>query len=283
MENLDYESKEFKYYEVTKENPVIIKLETSKRKKLYHYTNEVGAKGIQESNSLWVTHSSFLDDATEIRYISIVLDGVLKYLNDEGRKFYDRGIEGQEYVYEAIIKTLKSLSDMYKVEIPIDGGNLFILSLTENRNNKYLHKNYCGEKGAIFEFNNNTAKLFMQNGCKLFAMSAKVVYSYTKQMILLLKDIEEFYRELLENLIMEQTIDYQELIETIKTVIRMKIINYSFFFKDSKYSNEAEYRVVFLVLDECNDKIVKYRKKSTKDIPYIDIKLKKEDIIYRNV
>lgn len=82
-----------------------MKLEKSKRKKLYHYTNGIGANGILKSNSLWVTHSNFLDDTTEIKYISVVLEGVMLYLN-QNKELYDMGITGQWYIYEAIIKTL---------------------------------------------------------------------------------------------------------------------------------------------------------------------------------
>ena len=51
-----------KYYEVTQNNPIIIKLKTCIRKTLYHYTTKIGAKGILENNILWVTHSNFLDE-----------------------------------------------------------------------------------------------------------------------------------------------------------------------------------------------------------------------------
>ncbi|SMC19895.1 hypothetical protein SAMN02745134_00957 [Clostridium acidisoli DSM 12555] len=96
---------DLKYYEVTKDNPVMIKLEKSERKKLYHYTSKIAAKGIKDSQSFWVTHSSFLDDPTEIKYISHVLDGVIMYL-EQNKEAYDSGVDGQFYVYEAIIKIL---------------------------------------------------------------------------------------------------------------------------------------------------------------------------------
>lgn len=41
---------------------------------------ENAAQGIPESNTLWITHSNFLDDITEIRYISLVLEGIIKLL-----------------------------------------------------------------------------------------------------------------------------------------------------------------------------------------------------------
>lgn len=267
-----------KYYEVTQKSPVIMKLETSKRKKLYHYTNEIGAKGILKSNSLWVTHGNFLDDATEIKYISIVLDGVIMYLN-ENKELYDMGIIGQWYIYEAIIKTLEALRETYKDGAPIVGGDIFLLSLTENKNNKYLLDNYCGQGGAVLEFRNNINDMFKANNYILPIFSAKVEYDYDNQMKLLLEDVNEFYSELLNNLIDEKTVDYMEMVETVKSIITIKMINYSFFFKHNKFSKEEEYRVVFLVSEDYNDGFVKHRTKSAREIPYIEVNFKKKSLI----
>lgn len=263
-----------KYYEVTKKNPVIMKLEISKRKKLYHYTNGIGAKGILESNSLWITHSNFLDDTTEIKYISIVLDGVIMYLK-QNKELYDMDITGQWYMYEAIIKTLEQLRERYKDGTPIVGGDIFLLSLTENKNNKYLLENYCRKDGAVLEFRNNIHDMFKANKYIIPLSSAKVEYDYDNQVTLLLEDINEFYSELLNNLINEKTVDYMEMIETVKSIITMKITNYSFFFKHIKFSKEEEYRVVFLVAEDC----VKYRIKSSIEIPYIEANFKKKSLI----
>ena len=266
-----------KYYEVTKKNPVIMKLEKSKRKKLYHYTNGIGANGILKSNSLWVTHSNFLDDTTEIKYISVVLEGVILYLN-QNKELYDMGITGQWYIYEAIIKTLEALKETYKDGAPIVGADIFLLSLTENKNNKYLLENYCRQDGAVLEFRNNIDEMFKANKYILPIFSAKVEYAYEKQMTLLLEDINEFYSELLNNLINEKTVDYMEIIETVKSIITTKIINYSFFFKHFKFSKEEECRVVFLVSEDYNDGFIKYRIKSDREIPYIEVNFKKKSL-----
>ncbi len=236
----------------------------------------MGAKGILENNSLWITHSNFLDDITEIKYISYVLEGVIRYLN-ENKELYDVGINGQFYIYEAIIKTLEVLREIYKSGVPIREGNLFLLSLTENKNNKYLIKNYCGQDGAILEFKNNFNDMFKESEYAFPA--AKVEYDYGKQMTILLEDINEFYTELLNNLVAKKTVDYMEIIETIKSVIYIKIINYSFFFKSSSFYKEEEYRVVFLVGDNFNNKYVKYRMKSTRKIPYIEVKFNKKSLL----
>ena len=69
------------------------------------------------------------------------------------------------------------------------------------------------------------------------------------------------------------------MIETVKSIITIKIINYSFFFKDIKFYKEEEYRIVFLVSEDYNDKFVKYRTKSAKEIPYIEVTFKKKSLI----
>lgn len=230
-----------------------------------------------KSNSLWVTHSNFLDDTTEIKYISVVLEGVILYLN-QNKELYDMGITGQWYIYEAIIKTLESLKETYKDGAPIVGADIFLLSLTENKNNKYLLENYCRQDGAVLEFRNNIDEMFKANKYILPIFSAKVEYAYEKQMTLLLEDINEFYSELLNNLINEKTVDYMEIIETVKSIITIKIMNYSFFFKHFKFSKKEEYRVVFLVSEDYNDGFIKYRIKSDREIHYIEVNFKKKSL-----
>lgn len=265
-----------KYYDISSKNPIMLKLETSKRKRLYHYTTKTGAKGILESNTLWVTHSNFLDDVTEIKYISFVLEGVIRYLY-ENKELYDLGVNGQFYIYEAIIKTLEALRETYKYGAPITGGNIFILSLTENRNNEFLYKNYCGNDGAVLEFSNEINNMFKDNKYVSCVFSAKVEYDYERQMTLLIEDINEFYSELLNNLIKEKIVNYTELIETVKSVIYIKIINYSFFFKHFSFINEEEYRVIFLAEEDNN--LMKYRKKLNRKIPYIEVNFNNDNLL----
>lgn len=66
------ENTELEYYEIDKDNPIMIKLEKSINEKLFHYTTMEGCNGILSSSSFWVTNSSYLEDETEIKYISLV-------------------------------------------------------------------------------------------------------------------------------------------------------------------------------------------------------------------
>lgn len=266
---------DIKYYSVTRDNPIIIKLDKTKQKSLYHYTTKEGVKGIVNSNTLWVTHSDFLDDKTEVKYIHYVLCGVIKYLK-QNRKLYKPDIMECVFVYEKIIKTLEALKDIYVKGAPISGASLFILSLTEHKKNKYLIENYCKNSGGILEFSNDINYIKDVKEKRICCFMAKVEYDLAKQMTIILEDINEFWCELSNTLISEEKIDYLEVVETIKSIIYTKIINYSFFFKHRKYSKEKEYRLMFLANDEYCSSCIRDREKYNKKIPYIEIKFDDE-------
>ncbi len=272
---------DLKYYEVTTDNPIIIKLESFEEKNIYHYTTKISAKSILDNNCLWVTRSDYLDDKSEIKYISKVLEGIIIYLKTN-KNLYDVGVGGQYNILESIIKTLEALREIYKVTTPIMGGDMYILSLTANKSNKFLLENYSGKKGVVLKFINDIDAMFKNDrfsDYKISTFCAKVVYDYGEQMTLIIEDINEFYHELITNLIdVKGSVDFEEVVETIKTVIYLKIINYALFFKNEKFSKEEECRIAFLVVNENSDGFVKYRKKGNKMIPYIEVELKKESL-----
>jgi len=269
---------DFKYYDVTEKNPTYIKLSPSSKRKFYHYTNEVGKNGILKNNRLWVTNGYNLKDKSEIKYISKVIDGVIKLLVSNKK---DKNDDIANYIFNDILNTLRALRRTYRIGAPISDGDIFILSLTENKNSDYLTKNYCGQSGAIFKFKNDIESIFIKDPNIHQYFSATVIYDFYKQRQIILKDLNEFYRELNYTLHMENSVDYSELTKTIVKIIYMKILNYSFFFKDAEYKDEEEYRVIFLTNDKTNANVIKFR--TDKNIPYIEVGFNKDDIFVTNV
>lgn len=45
---------------------------------IYHYTDVGGLKGILESHKLWISHSYFMNDTSEILYTYHLLKGILE-------------------------------------------------------------------------------------------------------------------------------------------------------------------------------------------------------------
>lgn len=281
---------DLKYYEVTENNPLFIKLEPFKRKMLYHYTTKRNAKSILSNNCFWITRSDYLDDKKEIKYIYEILGGVIDYLK-ENRELYDIGVEGQYNIFEAIIKTLEALKEIYKVSTPIMDAHIYLLSLTDNKRNKFLLENYAGEHGVVFEFVNETNIKYMSDNKTIFKddifdkyripiFYGKVVYDCKKQLTILIEDINEFYREIITNSIaIDGAINFnEEIVETIKTVIYLKIIHYALFFKREKFAKEEECRIAFIVGDKCSNEIIKHRKRGNEIIPYIECEFRKESL-----
>ncbi|NRT92299.1 DUF2971 domain-containing protein [Clostridium beijerinckii] len=281
---------DLKYYEVTENNPLFIKLEPFRRKKLYHYTTKKSAKSILSNNCFWITRSDYLDDKKEIKYIYEVLAGVIEYLKGN-RDLYNNDIEGQYDIFEAIIKTLEALKEIYKVTTPIMDSHIYLLSLTENKNNRYLLENYAGDHGVVLEFFNETSTKYIGDNKTIFKndildkykiplFCGKVIYDASEQLTILIEEINEFYTEIITNCIaIDGRINLnEEIVETIKTVIYCKIIHYALFFKHQKFAKEEECRIAFIVGDNCSNEIIKHRQKGNETIPYIEAEFKKESL-----
>lgn len=76
----------------------------------------------------------------------------------------------------------------------------------------------------------------------------------------------------------KEKIDFNEMVETIKSVLYMKIINYSLFFKHKSFSKEQENRIAFIIGDKYSNELVKYRNKGEKTIPYIEVKFSRKSL-----
>lgn len=120
------------YYEVTRKNPIIIKLDKSKKERLFHYTSEFAAENIYNNGCMWITQWNYLDDKDELKYISKVLKGSIKYLIDNKTKYIRNILE--EEIFSEFISVIKSIAIMYEEgDIPIKDGTFFLLSLTEKK------------------------------------------------------------------------------------------------------------------------------------------------------
>lgn len=171
LKNLD----NLKYYEVTEDNPLFIKLQSFDKKKLYHYTNNSGAKGIVENRCFWVTRSDYLDDKSEIKYICEVLKGVILHLKDN-TQLYDLNANGQYEILEIIIRTLEGIKTVYEHDSIISDGHIYLLSLTHNQYNKYLMENYAGNNGAILQFKSDIKGIAKKINLKI------IIFRYFVQM-----------------------------------------------------------------------------------------------------
>lgn len=109
---------------------------------LFHYTGISGLEGIIKSQSLWATHSSFLNDPTEINAFKVRLPGILrpeviKAVNELNRIAADRVLIGLQGGIAKVIEefTLGITKQMYSALLDIQRG-LFIASFCTAQNDK---------------------------------------------------------------------------------------------------------------------------------------------------
>lgn len=280
MENKLKDIRELYYYEVTEKNPIIMKLDISKKHRLFHYTDEIAANNIYNNGCMWVTQWDHLDDNEELKYISKILRGAINYLIKEQKEYIQNKLERDIFLH--IILTIKSIINMYEEgNVPISDGTFFLLSLTEKKNNKYLIENYSKRNGKIIEINKkalNDIYIKKKNDC--VTIEGKVIYDVKEQLKIIIEDINNLYVEIVNNITLNNyKVDIVELRETIKSILYLKVINYCIFFKNNKFNKEEEYRISILVDNNILEENVKYRfnkDRTNFKIPYIEVKIDRQ-------
>lgn len=236
------------YYEVTRENPIIIKLDISKKQRLFHYTGEIAANNIYDNGCMWVTQWNYLDDNEELKYISKILRGAINYLIKKQDEYVKNNLEKE--IFLNIIFVIKSIINMYEEgNIPVSDATFFLLSSTEKKNNKYLIENYSKGNGKIIEINKKgLSDLYIKEKKDCLIIEGKVIYNIKEQLKIIIEDINDIYNEINNTIILnDYKVNRVELRETIKSILYLKAINYSIFFKRNKFNEEEEYRIAILV------------------------------------
>jgi hypothetical protein len=275
------------YYEVTKENPIIIKLDISEKQRLFHYTSENAANNIYDNGCMWVTQWNYLDDNEELKYISKILRGAINYLIKKQDEYIENNLEQE--IFLDIILIIKSIINMYEEgNIPISDGTFFLLSLTEKKNNKYLIENYSKRNGKIIEINKKGLDgLYLNEKDDCLIIEGKVIYDIEEQLKIIIEDINNIYNEINNSIILNNhKFDRIELRETIKSILYLKAINYSIFFKRNKFNEEEEYRIAILVDNNILKENIKYRYNENRinlKIPYIEVKIDRQYLKLKSV
>ncbi len=201
--------------------------------KLYHYTSLAGLKGIIENKEFWVTKSDFLNDKSEIIYISEIIDEVLQ----------------SNFKNVSIYLKLKNLFDEHWKKMILD--NVFVLSFSTNPDSltlwseysKYLGYNIGFKYGKLFEHINN------------FIWKGKVIYNREEQIRLLSEVLNYTLNELCKDQIgsFNTYVDYISYLVENNDDKAQNVFDhfcvicsvYAMFFKKECFFCEEEYRFVF--------------------------------------
>lgn len=234
---------------------------------IYHYTSGEALKNIIENNELWLTDSRFLNDKREIEHtknmVQIIIDECMT-LNKECFYVEDR-------FKDIVLEVLDELT-----------YNMYILSLSTNKDSAFLWSNYSNNEGYSIKFMaDEIYKHIVCYTCTqqekiLFPIAGKVIYNEEEQKERLTQIVLTLYQIYLYY-INEKKIDFfNDEVREIAAILMGCMIMY----KKNVFSQEDEYRIAVIDLSgKFEDVSFRFNKGAI--IPYIKVPIiQKKDVKY---
>ncbi|GAA0735827.1 DUF2971 domain-containing protein [Clostridium oceanicum] len=233
---------------------------------LYHYTSIEALKSILEKQELWLTKSEFLNDPTENSYITDI-----KWDFDScklDKKFLNEIKDELKHIYSKKEESIKK--------------DVYILSMTTNKDNLPMWQNYSNSEGYNIKFNKNRLRK------RFSSLNRKKYTSFLKSKVRYIdREDEEWInnehnKKIIYNLIQQiydsgknENVDEK----LIKTVIVSHLRIMALFIKHPGFQYEDEYRFVFIPnFWGVNYNNMDFRTKKNVLIPFIKIPINESDL-----
>lgn len=221
---------------------------------LYHYTSLTSLMGMIETNRLWMSKGTFLNDSSELVYFSGILKTVLDNME----------VPDKKDLWTLFTEQLQKALDHFMNEIAVSGFEVYVFSMSQTDDSLALWYNYA--KGDGYNIGFSAEELFGKINHYLVEtglLHGFVVYSRREQ------------EGILEDLLMESfdlISEYQE--EQVTSVLADHFFSVmascAIFFKDATFKSEEEYRIAIISRGEVDGK-VKFRARNGVIIPYIEV------------
>ncbi|MGG4237946.1 DUF2971 domain-containing protein [Bacillus safensis] len=257
---------EYKHYENYFFKNFIKELE-QREDKIYHYTNINGLEGIlKKDGAIWVSHADFLNDKTEIKYTMELSTEIFLSLCEK-RDFSQEKISKYQKLYVEAININNRMNTNY-----------YSLSFSTNPDSNLLWANYSHNDGYSITFDFD--KLYSQLLYEMMinnnvAIGSKVIYKQSVQRAKLSKLLNIIIDNFEEKTKKENyDVNKDELILNAVGVLEW----YSVFFKDECFSQEEEFRIALLYLNNNDSKIYDCRISNGTFIPYVKINVNRDSV-----
>ena len=224
---------------------------------LYHYTNVAGWKGIVSSQFLWATHIHHMNDETELDYGSALAREVLV----RARK------AGNTPVVERFLEQAEATFNPYTPSY-----SLFAFSLCADGNLPVLWRRYAARgSGYCIGFGAgellNNQRSATPNGPRLL----RVAYDRDEQVRMVTDLIETLTTHVAVAMQRRSEAEERDVIQNACTVFREMMTDCLACLKDSDWSEEQEWRLVFRCDRSADAELLKTRHTQEGDIPYVEL------------
>ncbi|TWT24892.1 DUF2971 domain-containing protein [Planomicrobium sp. CPCC 101110] len=221
---------------------------------LYHYTGLPSLMGMMETNQLWMSKGTFLNDSSELVYFSKVLEFVAKKL--ENRKHTP--------LWRLYIRELVRVMGLFMEEVKDNGFEVYIFSLSHSQDSLALWYNYA--KGEGYNIGFSAEQLFQKvSGFSSGPMlHGYVMYGRKEQEEVLIELLLKTY-ELVE------PYETEEIKKALPDHFFSLIASCAVFFKDPAFKSEEEYRIALMSQKSDEQPNVQFRAQNGVIIPYITV------------
>ncbi|MFP5180136.1 DUF2971 domain-containing protein [Bacillus altitudinis] len=248
--------------------------EVLEKYEVYHYTNIDGIEGILKKDGKFrVSHADFLNDKTEIKYTMELSVQIFLSLCEE-RGFTEEEISDFKELYDKAV----SINDIMNT-------NYYSLSFSTNPDSNLLWANYSHNDGysITFKYKELYDELIKETipespsskKPKFVPIGSKVIYKESEQKWLLSKLLNEVLNRFKVKA-NEPNYDVNSDGFIINAVGVLEW--YSLFFKDECFSQEEEFRIALLYLDNSDANVYECRKSNGTFIPYVEINFNRDSV-----
>lgn len=222
---------------------------------LYHYTSLNSLMGMVETNRIWMSKGTFLNDSSELIYFSSIVKNVIEKMKKQS----------DQSLWRMFIRKLEKAMEHFLTEIELSGLEVYIFSLSHTQDSLALWYNYAQGEGYNIGFH---ADDLLKQGSGFSdnsdALHGYVMYSKEKQESVL----EEVLRESFQ-LIREYR--EEEVLETLPDHFFSVMAACATFFKNPAFKSEEEYRLA-LIRRKGDEQIdVEFRARHGVIIPYTTV------------
>lgn len=220
---------------------------------IYHYTNIHGLLGILNSNTFWISKSTFMNDPGEIEY---------------AWKLYQAEI-GKHEGADLFRPLINWIDGILRVQ------DIFILSLSKDKDSLSLWSRYGQGHGYSIEIDMD--KLIAEINDTNLKIPFKAFFDVSYEQDFLKKYVEAH----MEKYYKAQKVNKNYPIDSEQTVdLMFNVLSSLFAFKHKAYADEKEIRGIFiipnrysLVTDSIWDDNVSFRIQDNRIIPFITLKM----------
>lgn len=234
--------------------------------KLFHYTNTQGLLGILDSQYLWATHVSYLNDATEIRYTYELVEEISEDLiaQEDRDKETTSDRDDPLFIYRTFLYRLS-----YKTARPKPKSDIYVACFCEEDDLLSQWRGY-GSMGSGYAIGFDTNRL---NHPRDSIRLRKVEYSRDEQKQILHK-ILEVVGDSLKRVTKGMTYDTaRPHADSHALIFEEEVVKYAAFFKHPTFREEQEWRLIYFPTENSYSSQIKFRSGSLGIIPYTQISL----------